>query len=111
MYVTNIIFELKPNINIPTITVHNSNGNARNLLDPKNTIVYLYSTRSLYTATEDDFVEFKADEMEKYSVLPKETRDYYKEKYAEGIKPFVFYRAPHILYKGTINIKNFRVIE
>ncbi len=81
------------------------------ILDPDKTVVYLYSTPTPDMTKEDDFVGFKPDEMDKYSLLPQETIEYYKECHANTKRPLTFHRAPHIFYKGTINIKGVPIIE
>jgi hypothetical protein len=80
-------------------------------LDPEKTVVYLYSTPDMDMLKEDDFIEFKPDEMNKYSSLPKETKEYYKESFGNKKRPLAFHRAPHILYKSFLNIKDVPIIE
>ncbi len=79
--------------------------------NPKDAVVYLYSTPKLDMTKEDDFVEFNPNEMDKYSSLPKETVEYYRECYGNKKKPLAFHRAPHIFYKGSVNIKGLPIIE
>lgn len=81
------------------------------ILEPEKTVVYLYSAPELDMTKEEDFIEFKPDEMDKYSLLPEKTIEYYKESYSNNRRPLAFHRVPHILYKGSINIKDFPVIE
>lgn len=81
------------------------------VLDPEKATVYLYSSPSLDMEKEEDFIEFKPDEMDKYSLLPKETINYYKESYQNKRIPLAFNRVPHILYRGSINIKDFLILE
>ena len=82
-----------------------------NLLYKDNAVVYLYRTPQLDMTKEDDFIEFNPDEIEKYALLPNETTEHYKESYGNKKRPLPFHMAPHILYKGSINIKDCRVIE
>ncbi len=81
------------------------------LLDQEKTTVYFDTASGADKMKEDNFVPFNPNETEKYSSLPQETKDYYKEIYSKGGRPLVFHKVVHILYKGTINIKGLSVIE
>lgn len=74
------------------------------LLNPENTIVYLYKDSSIIDKTEENnFVKYNPEDIAQYSVLPKETKDYYKEMLSQGKNPLLFHRVPHILFKGSLN--------
>lgn len=81
-----------------------------NILDAKETIVY----KNLYENQEkkegSNFEEYKPDEIEKYSTLPQATKKYYRKMYESGERPLVFAWAPHILYKGSIDISGLPII-
>lgn len=80
-------------------------------LDPKNTIVYLYDHKNLSEYFgEKSFVAFDPNDLEKYSHLPDETKEYYKEMFSQHKKPLLYHRVPHILYKGSIDISNVKRI-
>jgi len=82
------------------------------LLNPKNTIVYLYEKDYISNKMDiENFTTYNPDEIQKYSTIPKITTDYYKESYDKGEKPLVFHGVPHILYKGNLNVKNLEVIK
>lgn len=81
------------------------------MLNPENTIVYLFTTPYVDTTKIDDFVEFKPDEIGQYSSLPETTKKYYKERYDNKKLPLTFNQVPHIFYKGCINIKDCPIIE
>lgn len=72
-------------------------------LNTENTIVYLYSSPFGEQST-DDYVPFIPDDIEKYSTISKETKQYYREEYAKGNKPLKFHMVPHVLYRGSITI-------
>lgn len=84
-----------------------------NQLELDKVVVYLYSTPNinLNMTTESEFVSFDPKDIEKYSHLPKETIEYYAESYRNKRKPLPFHRVPHILYKGSVDIKNCPIIE
>ena len=83
-----------------------------NYLDKKNTTVYLYGPDSTLKKTNsDDFEHYEPQNIKKYSKIPSDTKKYYRESISMGKKPLLFYRLPHILYKGTIDITGFPVIS
>lgn len=71
------------------------------ILDPNKAVVYLYSTPNTLMSPEDEFKEFKPDEIGKY----------YIESYNNKKKPLPFHLVPHILYNGLIDIKNLPILE
>ncbi len=81
------------------------------LLEPDKATVYLYTTPELDMTNVEDFREFNPDDIGRYSILSKETIEHYKDSYKNGRKPLPFNRAPHILYKGTIDVKGMEIIE
>ena len=81
-------------------------------LDPKNTIVYLYKNNHvLEKNVEDNYMEFNPDDIEKYSVIPNDTKEYYAEMLKEGKNPLLYHRIPHILYKGSIDVSKAKKIH
>ena len=76
------------------------------LLDPKHTTVYLFRDREKGAAlTPENFVPYDPDNLEKYAIIPEETKAYYKETLSQGKNPLTFRGIPHILYKGTIDVR------
>ena len=81
------------------------------LLNPENTIVYLYKHRDMSGKLEEDnFTKYNPDDIAIYSDMPDETKQYYKEMLSEGKNPLLFHRVPHILYKGSLDTSNIRRI-
>lgn len=81
------------------------------LLDPQNTIVYLYRHHTLEDKfKEENFAKYKPHDIAQYSLLPQETKDYYKEMISQNKKPLLFHRVPHILFKGSLNISGIKRI-
>ncbi len=82
------------------------------LLDPQNTVVYLYKNSNVLKKTmEGNYEKFDPDTLKKHSVIPQETKEYYKQSLSEGKNPLLYHRIPHILYKGTIDISKARKIN
>jgi hypothetical protein len=82
------------------------------LLDPENTIVYLYKNNKREDKLkEDNFAKFNPDDMAQYSAMPIETKDYYKEMYTQGKNPLLFHKIPHILFRGSLDVSKVRKIK
>ena len=73
------------------------------LIDPKNSVVYLYVTNR---KSEEDFSHFNPKDIQKFSSIPQGTKDYYKEILDKGGRPLLYHLVPHILYKGSIDTTN-----
>lgn len=48
---------------------------------------------------------FDVNKISGYAVIPEATKQYYREALARGEKPFLFHGIPHILHKGSLDIK------
>lgn len=82
------------------------------LLEPEKTIVYLYDqTPSIDMVSEKNFTTYNPHDLEKYSHLPEETKNYYKEMVVQNKNPLAMHKTVHILYKGNIDIENAPIVE
>ncbi len=83
------------------------------LLDPENTIVFLYKESNLFDSmNSDNVVPYDPSEIGNYSDLPQVTLDYFKDSYEKyGKEPMWLHRVPHILYKGSLNIDGLSIVE
>lgn len=82
------------------------------LLDPEISIVYLYKHQDTKDKlNEANFVSYDPCIIDEYSEIPDETKAYYKEMLVAGKRPLLYHRIPHVLYCGTINIKDMPVIQ
>lgn len=43
--------------------------------------------------------------------VPAATRDHYAEAARSGRRPFAFYRVPHVLYRGELELEGVRVVD
>jgi hypothetical protein len=59
---------------------------------------------------EENFVKYNPEDIARYSKVPQETIDYYKEMYKQGEKPLLFHKIPHILFKGELDVSSFKKI-
>jgi hypothetical protein len=82
-----------------------------NLLEIEKTTIYFSGDIPSERMKMKNFTNYNPLELNNHSRVPQETKDYYKKMIKLGKSPLIFHKAPHILYKGTINIKNCDVIE
>lgn len=80
-------------------------------LEPENIIICLYRHDISIIPEARDFHRFNPDKFSEYATIPPETIEYYKQQKASGVRPLFFHRVPHILYKGTVDISGFNIIE
>ncbi len=82
------------------------------LIKPKDAIIYLDKyTYDKDKMNEENFSLYEADNIKDFSIMPQETKDYYKEAIGKRERPFSYHRIPHILYKGTLDITNQSIIS
>lgn len=81
------------------------------IFDPRDTIVFICARGIPDYIDPEECVEYRPDEIAKYSILPQPTRDYYKEKLDKGESPLIYRLSPHILYKGTLSVEGLSVIR
>lgn len=79
-------------------------------LDPAKTITCLYRRDKDTLPHERDFKPFDPALMNEYRKVPPETIDYYREQWALKQRPLLFHLVPHILYKGSLETKDFEII-
>lgn len=60
---------------------------------------------------EDKFEFIKKVDFSKLKELPEKTKQYYRETYKKGGNPLILAYAPHLMYKGVIDISNYNVFE
>ncbi len=81
------------------------------LIDPNNAVVWLFNhVDDKNKMNKENFVSYNPDEVARFSVLPPATKDYYQKIISQGERPLLYYRIPHILYKGTLDITNLPII-
>ena len=78
-------------------------------LDKSKLIVWTYPEH--HNTAPETFAEFKEKDMKKYAKMPEKTIEYYRKMKEIKRRPLLFAFAPHILYKGSIPIKDFEVIK
>jgi len=77
------------------------------LIEPKNAVVYLYAQVDIKDKmNRENFVPYNPDRVINFSKMPQDTRDYYKEMVSQGLRPLLYHKIPHILYRGTLDTAN-----
>ncbi|TOK43027.1 hypothetical protein CGI21_15340, partial [Vibrio parahaemolyticus] len=57
-----------------------------------------------WSAKESDYFKFDVARLIEMSDLPPETERYYAQQISIGASPLLYFRTPHVLFKGCINI-------
>lgn len=83
------------------------------MLDLKKTTVCMYTEEPALGEQFgiQEFVPFNIEDMEKYSVIPQRTKEYYRKCIENNKIPLSFPWVPHIFYKGSINIENLNIVR
>lgn len=84
-------------------------------LNQEKLAVYLFKVKEINAKSgvkPDDFIKFNQNDIDKYAILPQETKNYFRYEHEHGQpKIRLFYRyIPHVLYKGEIDISNAEII-
>lgn len=81
------------------------------ILDSKKTVIYLnrYLGEDL-EKIKKDYLPYNPKGVSKYAHLPEETKKYYRRCVQKKIKPLLFHKIPHILFKGSLPISDLSII-
>ncbi len=86
-----------------------------NKLDLKKTIIFLnkYGPRTIKQEFDKkNFIKYDVKKLSQYEDIPKETKEYYSKRFKEGKGPLLrFYAAPHVFYKGNLDVGDVEIIE
>ena len=58
-----------------------------------------------------EFLPFTEENYQQNCELPEITKQHYRDSVAKGEQPLTYAGAPHVLYKGTIDTSNVKIIE
>jgi hypothetical protein len=82
------------------------------MLDPERTIVYLCQREVLDNSINPkDFVAYNPSLVGEYSQVPDRLKKYYQDKIDQGETPLLYAGAPHILYRGTLDISQVPIVK
>jgi hypothetical protein len=78
-----------------------------------NAVIFLHQRLKLekFQLVEDDFRVFHPAELSSLGEIPAATLAYYREMFAQGKRPLVYLYVPHILYQGSLDIRDVNIIE
>mgnify|MGYP000858987537 CR=1 FL=1 len=54
---------------------------------------------------------FRESLLPRLQKVPEATRDHYADAARSGRRPFAFYRIPHVLYRGGLELEGVQVID
>ncbi len=81
-------------------------------LDPGLATVWLFKTRYTTAMEATEFVKFDPAQLEKHSHITEQTLNHYREQSSINRQNvFVFAYVPHIMYKGTIDVRDAEIIQ
>ena len=85
----------------------------RHGLSADNTVVWLSPAREKgdFRASAEDYAPYSAAFVEASTHLPERTLDHFRSAKANGHPTFLFVGIPHILHRGSINLRNADVIQ
>lgn len=84
------------------------------MLDEENLLIFTNPKRDgerIYDLLDEYFIKFNANELDKWTYIPDETIQHYRDRTAEGKHILIFFMIPHVLYKGNIDIKGLTLKE
>jgi len=78
-----------------------------------NTVIFLHQRVRLenFQLEEEDFRRFTLAELSSLGEIPKATLTYYREMFEQEKRPLVYLYVPHILYQGSLDVSDVKVIE
>lgn len=77
-------------------------------LDSSLTTIWLHHSDR---KTPETFVPFRPEELEQYTRIPPRTHCYYRSQKAAGRQVLLFAHIPHVLFKGSIDIRGLERIS
>lgn len=81
-------------------------------LKRESTTIYLNKEEDINKdLPENEFIDFKPENLEIYNQLPEETKEYYKKSIQNGERPFLHYMLPHVLTSEPIDVSNVRKVK
>lgn len=78
------------------------------LLDSDKIVIYRYRYGK---GDERDFSRFDSKKLINFRKIPKKTIQYYKDRFKKKERPLLFHFVPHILYKGSLDVRSLKKIR
>lgn len=89
-------FMIKPEALMPSKAIHFRNSK---------------DTATKFDFPESEFATFESSRYQELADVPREQRSYFVRVKAEGGRPLLWARTPHVFYQGGINIKHAEVVQ
>lgn len=81
-------------------------------LDPKRLRIYWYRYEERARKLEaENWSAFDRRFLPDLRMQPEATREHYRNAKRAGRRPFAFFRTPHVLYRGSLEIARLRIVE
>ncbi|WP_244663161.1 hypothetical protein [Vibrio owensii] len=76
--------------------------------DKTNTVIFWSPNQEFgyWKESKEDFTPYRETELSQLSELPSKTLCFYQERIDKEEVPLLFFRTPHVLFKGTVALKN-----
>jgi hypothetical protein len=79
------------------------------MLSSEDTTVFLYKD-DIPDDSLENFENYEPSKLNEHSVIPEDTKKYYRNQSSENKRPWLFIRIPHIFHKGEIDVSDFPII-
>ena len=80
-------------------------------LDPKKGVIFLYREKKGKWNFPENYFPLSDKKLEQERKLPSKARAYYQKEIEMGRRPLFFHLIPHVLYRGSISVKDTEIIE
>ncbi|MFV8430156.1 hypothetical protein ACNO6Y_06040 [Vibrio owensii] len=76
--------------------------------DKTNTVIFWSLNQEFgdWKESKEDFTPYRETELSQLSELPSKTLCFYQERIDKEEMPLLFFRTPHVLFKGIVALKN-----
>ncbi|MGR5131745.1 hypothetical protein [Vibrio alfacsensis] len=77
-------------------------------LNKNNTVIFSSLNQKFgdWKESEEHFITYQESKLLQLGEIPNQTLCFYQERIDKGELPLLFFRTPHILFKGTVALKN-----
>lgn len=80
-------------------------------LEPSRTVLFLNSTDREHRFDEGQWKWLDPRTVARHARLPQASRAYYAACARDGTRPFLFAHVPHVLFRGSVDVRRLTVLE
>ena len=80
------------------------------LLPPESIVMWLWEGGGPLDKSPNSFVHCTPEAIAKHQELPDVTLNYYAKQFDAGKSPLLYFRIPHVLYRGTLDITDLEIV-